>query len=235
MNYVGVDGCKAGWIGVSRLGGHLAYEIYPSIRALADAFPLAQRILVDIPIGLPWHDCPRRPCDELARTSLGSPRGSSVFAVPCREAVYAKDIASARALNMRELGPSLSEQTWGITPKIAEVDTFVRGGGTRMQEIHPEVCFWGLAGNKPMQYKKSLPQGARERLDLLSRFEPATASLLARAMSETRRKHLRADDILDAVVAFVTAEARVGTLSRLVGQPAVDCQGLPLEMLYVQL
>jgi len=46
---------------------------------------------------------------------------------------------------------------------------------------------------------------------------------------------VQADDVLDAAVAFVTAEARGGELVPLVGMPPHDEIGLPMEMLYLRM
>lgn len=47
----------------------------------------AERILADIPLGLPPED--RRACDKAAKEYLGSERQSSMFYTPCRKAVKA--------------------------------------------------------------------------------------------------------------------------------------------------
>src|SRR5687767_14622947 len=104
MLHVGVDGCKAGWLAVTRSGLDLDYAICTNIGEVVNAFPKALRILIDVPIGLPWPGVPMRPCDELARSLLGRPRGSSVFPVPCREALAASDVDEARAINKERLG-----------------------------------------------------------------------------------------------------------------------------------
>src|SRR5579864_3092685 len=124
--HIGVDGCRAGWFAVNRRHNRLEYVICPTIQNLIMSFPKAKRILVDIPIGLPWKGAEIRPCDRLARSVLGSPRMSSVFPVPCREAAHAKSIDQARALNIDILGRNLSAQTWGICAKIAEVDDLLQ-------------------------------------------------------------------------------------------------------------
>lgn len=53
-------------------------------------------------------------------------------------------------------------------------------------------------------------------------------------LSNTLRKDLQPDDVLDAAVAFVTTEARTGELTTLVGVPSRDRAGLPIEMLYLK-
>jgi len=237
MRHVGVDGCKAGWLAVTRNDGRLDYSVYRNIAELTRAFPGAEPLLIDIPIGLPSSDAPVRACDRLARQRLGTPRKSSVFPVPCREALGAADLSEAKAINRARLGRSLGAQTWGISPKIAEVDRFLLARGTSrppLREIHPEVCFWALACGRPMKHKKSTMEGRAERIELLARYEPDAERLLSRVLAETLRKDVAADDVLDAVVAFVTSEARVGALTALVGDPSRDAAGLPIEMLYLK-
>lgn len=70
--HLGVDGCKHGWVAVfAGSNGQLDCSIHLTMAAVIYAHPDAQRVFVDVPIGLPWLDCPARPCDVLARQGLG--------------------------------------------------------------------------------------------------------------------------------------------------------------------
>jgi len=236
--HVGVDGCKAGWFAVTRNGVDLAWLLFPMINDLASAFLGAERILIDVPIGLPWSDAPIRPCDRLARKVLGRPRKSSVFPVPCREALTADGVEAARKINRMCIGRSIGAQTWGISPKISEVNRLllnIQGQSHGIHEIHPEVCFWALADREPMKYSKTTVEGREERLRVLQRFEPSVSAFLDDILSKTLRKNVQADDVLDATVAFITAEASQGELVSLAGEPSHDPVGLPIEMLYLRI
>ena len=238
MEHVGVDGCKAGWFSITRNGESLAWRLFSTINELVTAFPKAKRILIDIPIGLSWADAPIRPCDRLARQKLGKPRSSSVFPVPAREALAEDGIEAARRINQRIIGRSISAQTWGISPKINEVERLslnVRGKTHLIREVHPEVCFWALADRKPMKHRKTSVKGRKERLSILQKYEPGVTALLNDVLSRTLRDQVQADDILDASVAFMTAEARQGELASLSGEPSHDPRGLPMEMLYLKI
>lgn len=219
---------------MTRDAAGLDYHVFARVVDIVDTFDTVERILIDIPIGLPWSGAPIRPCDQLARRVLGRPRGSSVFAVPCRQALKAAGLEQAKAVNISELGRSLGSQTWGICPKIAEVDAFMQNDDRqyRLREIHPEVCFWALAGGKPMTHKKSKSAGREERLAVLESHEPDVEGLLRRVLSETSRRDVESDDVLDAAVACVTSGASGDQLDRLVGTPSHDETGLPMEMLY---
>lgn len=60
------------------------------------------------------------------------------------------------------------------------------------------------------------------------------STFLDDVLSKTLRKKVQADDVLDAAVAFVTAEASRGKLTSLTGEPSHDPRGLPIEMLYLR-
>ena len=119
---VGVDGCRAGWVAITRDQNGLRYALFKDIQEVMTTYAGAARIFVDVPIGLPWKSVPVRPCDRMARALLGPPRASSVFPVPCRKAVHARGAIEASRLNVGILRRRLSRQTEGIRAKIAEVD-----------------------------------------------------------------------------------------------------------------
>jgi predicted RNase H-like nuclease len=163
----GIDGCKAIWF---------AFKVeLPSLATAVEVFDLASLlrkrppdlacIAIDIPIGLLDGS---RACDKAARKLLGQPRGSSVFPAPCRASLSARNDADANAINLRLTGRGLSQQAFGIVPKIREVDDAITPECQRWAfEVHPEVCFWALAGGRPMTHRKKIPAGVDERLALL--------------------------------------------------------------------
>lgn len=86
-----------------------------------------------------------------------------------------------------------------------------------------------------MNYSKTTIEGREERLRALQQFEPGVSALLGDVLSKTLRKNVHTDDVLDATVAFITAEARQGELASLAGKPSHDPTGLPMEMLYLRI
>ena len=220
---------------LGREGGTLEHTLLERIEEIGTTFPAAVRVYIDVPIGLPSPDAPVRACDRMARKVLGSSRASSVFPVPCREALKARTREAAQRINEARIGRGLSVFTWGICPKIAEVDTYLRSGpAVRPREIHPEVCFWALAGRRPMRHTKKTGAGREERLRVLEQYEPGVRPLLRRALAGTLRTQVLADDVIDAVAAFVTAEARHGAVEMLAGTPPADDAGLPIEIVYLR-
>jgi predicted RNase H-like nuclease len=88
--------------------------------------------------------------DKAARKLPGQPRGTSVFAAPCRGALTAKTHAEASAINRQKTGRGLSQQAFGIGRKIKQVDDAITPDIQRWAfEVHPEVCFWKLNGERP--------------------------------------------------------------------------------------
>ena len=174
-------------------------------------------------VGLPWKQCPSRPCDKAARAKLRAPRASSVFPAPSR--------AAARA------GRKLSQQAWGICKKIAEVDGLLLGDAAarrKVREVHPEICFWALNNQAAMRHPKKTSAGIAERVAVLTPFEPRTADALAAASKKYQKEDVQADDILDALVAYVTARVGLDKLKRLQGLgPTHDEKGLPMVMLHL--
>ena len=232
--FVGVDGCRAGWFAIGlEADDHWQVDIFPDVSSLWDHHRGAALILIDIPIGLKTDGSAERRCDPQVRKLLG-PRRSSVFPAPCRDAIYASSYQEACDINQRLTGKRLSVENWNIIPKIREMDcllsddTAARG---RIREIHPEFCFWGLAG-RPMQHAKKRSEGLSERTQLLQSIFPQTPDIINHALSTYRRKDVARDDILDALAAAVTGLMGGQDLASVPQEPEFDERGLRMEMVY---
>ena len=159
---------------------------------------------------------------------LGQPRGTSVFAAPCRESLSAKNHSDASATNLRITGRGLSRQAWGIAPKIKQVDDAIRPECQQwVVEVHPEVCFWALAGGRPMTHRKKISDGVNERLALLRNVFPEIDQHLLH-----RRLGVAKDDLLDAAVAAWTALRLSYGQARRVSEPERDSKGLDVAIWY---
>lgn len=227
----GIDGCQGGWLClVLEVGsGRLEPRILPQIAELLDLQPRPVLIAVDVPIGLP--DAGPRECDREARRKLGAPRSSSVFPAPVRPTLEASSYLAACELGQRADGRMLSRQTWGILPKIREMDAFLRADPARqtwIREAHPEVSFWAWNAKTPMVHRKKSDDGRAEREALiLSKF----GGSLAVTQSKLPRGQYAADDLLDAFAVLWTAERiRAGEAMTLPSAPPVDAQGLRMEI-----
>lgn len=241
--YLGVDGCTDGWIAVwydDR--GYLGSDLYDDIEALWSTHgDSAETILIDVPIGLREDSSKKRPCDDAARTKLGRPRGSSVFAVPVRDAVHEKSYLEAKTTQEDQTDGSLGVQSWNISDKIAELDTFLRKTKPEAQgvirEAHPEVCFWALNDENATQYSKTGQPAAAfwERIDILKPSTPGVVEHIHDASIDLNAK-VGNDDVVDAFVLALTASPKTGPLQVLPDEWPEDDSGdredLPMEMIY---
>lgn len=235
MQFVGVDGCAKGWLAVA-YDGHSAWsaEVFTSIEDICKQFCDASLILVDIPIGLPFDSA--RSCDALARKLLG-PRRSSVFSPPARRALSQVDYATTSEVNQKVLGKKLSMQTWNISKKIAEVDTFLgynHKARAKIREAHPELCFWSLSGGNPMAHSKKSIAGQRERLNELKKVDPKAQHVVNSILLKYSRRDVAIDDILDAMALAVVASGRIGALRGMPNIPEYDEKGLPMQIVYAE-
>lgn len=174
MFVAGVDGCRApgGWVCFKvEVPSLVTSEGVIELPSLLKNRPIDLSFLgIDIPIGL--LDCARA-CDKAARKLLGQPRGTSVFAAPCRAALTAKTHAEASAINRQRTGRGLSQQAFGIGSKIKQVDDAITPDCQQWAfEVHPEVCFWALNGQRPMKNNKKTREGVDDRIALLSTIFP---------------------------------------------------------------
>jgi predicted RNase H-like nuclease len=222
VRVLGVDACKAGWVGVALAG--LSTEAYvaadiATLVSLADRDGALAAVAIDMPIGLPDHGA--RQADVLARAAIGSLR-SSVFQTPVRDALLANDHATANAVSRRLTGQGVSIQAFGLKAKLLEVQAFIQEGKHRIIEVHPEVSFARLAG-KPLTTRKSTWAGMQQRrrpltsagIDLDQDFGIAGA-------------RAGVDDMLDAAVASWTARRYVaGEACPLPDPPETFTDGLP--------
>ena len=202
----GADGCRAGWFRacLETETGETHFSMVESALDLLRHAPRPSVVGLDIPIGLP--DAGPRACDQLARERLGRPRASSVFPVPLREALHMPNRAAASQIHRELDGRKVGVQSWALYPKIREVDELLATASSARRaiyEVHPELSFQAWNQERPMQYSKKLAAGRRERLTLAEGL--LGAGVLTHARSDTPKKQLADDDILDAVAALWTA------------------------------
>jgi predicted RNase H-like nuclease len=208
VKYIGIDGCKKGWFLVSLSESHWNIEIIENINQLNEHVDEEDIVLIDIPIGLQKSALVERKCDLQSRKLLGPKRGSSVFVVPLEQAIYCNTYKEGSLINRNITGRSLSKQTWGIVPKIREVDIYLKDEhkpNRILFESHPELAFWSLNNYQSLQYNKKYSEGLSERLLILENHEKEANKIYETAMSKFLRRDLARDDILDAICLAVLA------------------------------
>lgn len=219
---LGVDACKAGWVGIVLSDGAVQPCFATAISDLAEEAKVGgplDLIAIDMPIGLP--DAGRRQADVLAR-KLAGPRWASVFMTPVRAALEEEDYAAATAVNVKRAGERISRQAHALRAKILQVDRWVRHAPCRVVEIHPEVSFARLA-DAPLNVSKSTWAGAARRRHLLAGAGIVLAEDLGLAAEKAG-----VDDILDAAVAAWAALRVVSGQARPVpAPPEMFSDGLP--------
>jgi len=190
-------------------------------------------VLVDIPIGLRETEGDERRCDVEARGLLGA-RASSVFPAPCRAALGLPTYRAASEENHRQTGRRLSKQSFHIAPRILDVEDYLRqswASGPVIREMHPEICFWALAG-RPMTHPKRTVEGAEERIEVLTRHLPSAAAIVDEVAHAHRKTALGQDDVIDALAGAVTARRGASGLKTLPATPERDRRGLRMEIVY---
>ena len=237
MRLHGIDGCKTGWVVVSsdRALKDLSVRIVAPalIGALfRECAEMGGQIAIDVPIGLAEH-APRG-CDIAARKLLGRPRASSVFPAPCRATLLATSYAEACELNEAASGRRVSRQTYGILPKICEVDAAMTPEIQRtVRESHPEVTFARLSGGgRGLMSNKKRAAGRTVRVELLRRCLPEFDAIQER--NSLGKSNVALDDVIDAAACLLAADriARGTACTLPDGEPEYDRRGLRMEIAY---
>ncbi|MFC7046656.1 DUF429 domain-containing protein [Halobacteriaceae archaeon GCM10025711] len=231
---VGVDAYPEGWVAVARAEDGFDAATYRDVEDLWSAHADAERIFMDVPIGLRTDGATARDCDAAARQVLSPHQHGSVFPTPVRAALAADGYEEAREIQESRTDGSLSPFTWGIMDRIAELDAFLRTTPDArgvIRESHPEVCFWAVRGGSPVPYSKK-QGGFWERVGVLAERTPATLTGIVRAGRSVTSTAVAPDDLVDAFVLAVAASAPADELRTLPDDPPVDDEGLPMEMVY---
>ena len=206
MKAVGLDGFSRGWVAVTLDGEARAISFHSSVAdALRGGF---DRAAIDIPIGM--NEDGERACDQLARTKL-RPHTSRVFTGARRwlwQDFSDPDKANSEALRRGQ--KRISRQLWHLGSKIMEVDAFLRARPLLdVREVHPELVFLRLNGDKPLPPKKS-EAGDTLRRRLLKRdgFRDIDHWLKEQRI----RTGAKRDDVLDACAVAIAARDPAGSL-----------------------
>lgn len=132
-----------------------------------------------------------RKCRDV--TLLGRGRASSVFP-PLIRAILRESTYAAALSRTRELcDKGLSQQAFGILPKIREVDDLLEESEparSMIREVHTELCFWAFAGGRPMTCAKKSGEGFRERMSVLEQVLPGATELVDAAHLERGKSHV---------------------------------------------
>ena len=226
---VGIDWMKPCWLAAEIREGEVAVRKLTDISDINAYYLNVEAVLIDIPVGLPesTEEDAKRP-DREARAYLATGRKSSIFPVPCRQALGIEDYATASAENERILGRKLTSQSHGFMKMIRQVDQFLEQNSpwkNRLVESHPEVAFQMLNRGVGLRYSKHTPEGIAERTAILRQYGIDVAPVL------TGVKPKQHEDVLDALCLAVSA--KMGIENGFVTFPEVpvlDKKGLSMRM-----
>jgi predicted RNase H-like nuclease len=234
----GVDGCPAGWIVVfvRAAGDDMCVRIVPRFDDVLCAAEAPAIVAVDVPIGLPEKvGIGGRAAENAVRPLLGA-RQSSVFSVPSRTAIHALDYREACRLAAETSDPprKVSKQLFNIAPKIREVDACLRdnpAAATRVFEVHPELAFWRLNGERPLTEPKKVKSRCHEPGLALRRGLLIAAGLPRAAIEAAAPKGAGPDDLLDALAcAAVARRLHAGLARPFPDPPRRDRFNLPMAI-----
>jgi predicted RNase H-like nuclease len=230
----GVDGCTGGWLAAFvRISGNEAHvRIVPRFADVLAAPERPKIVAVDMPIGLPERTgLGGRAAENCVRPLLGA-RQSSVFSVPSRAAIYAGEYREACGIAQTTSDPprKISKQLFNIAPKIREVDAALRAtpeAARRAFEVHPEVAFWRLNGERALAEPKKVKSRPYEPGLALRRGLLVAAGLPADVARSAPPKGAGADDLLDALAcAAIARRIHAGLAQPFPNPPPRDAHGL---------
>jgi predicted RNase H-like nuclease len=243
----GVDGCPGGWIAafVRPVSGEVRIAVVPRFADVLAAPERAVVVAVDMPIGLP--DWGGRDAEVTIRRELGR-RKRTVFPVPSRNAVYAETgiaatpderrLAHQRACAVAAATSRPSKripiQTFSIFPKIREIDALLRADAAlvpRVFEVHPELAFWRLNGERALGEPKKVKSRCHEPGLALRRGLLIAAGLPPNVVNAVPPKGAGPDDLLDALAcAAVAQRVSAGIARPFPDPPPRDACGLPMAI-----
>ncbi len=217
MVVVGMDGCREGWIAVVWRDERVDVHWWSSIDVLGREVPDAEAVAIDIPLGLSQSG--DRRADQLARQRLRG-RASTVFNAPPRACLESGEYDGANELSRRHGAKGLSRQSFGLLPKIREVDAYWRSAPCSLYEVHPELSFARLNGDVALASKKSW-EGVLSRRDAL-----AGVGISLDGFRGAPARRAAPDDVLDAgVCAWTARQIILDQVQCLPDPPEVDATG----------
>jgi predicted RNase H-like nuclease len=234
----GVDGCRIGWAVafVRPTGDEARVAILPCLVDVLAAPEAPRVVAVDIPIGLPGRvGHGGRAAENAIRPLLGA-RQSSLFSVPSRAAMAAEDYREACGIALATSDPprKISKQLYMIAPKIREVDSCLRAdraAAARVYEVHPELAFWRLNGERPLDQPKKVKGRCYEPGLLLRGRLLVQAGLPAAVVNGAPPQGAGSDDLLDALAcAAIARRLHAGLARPFPDPPERDAFGLPMAI-----
>lgn len=231
--WVGAHFCGDAWVGVAfDADGYDHAAVFDSIGDCWLRYEdVADRILVDVPIGLP--DDGDRTCDRLARELLGS-QASVIVTPPVPDAIRKRRYAVANRVHERQTDSTLSERAFAMSDAIAVLgDMFEEFPRARdvLAESHPELCYRAFAG-APLEHERGTAGGYAERMRTLASLDRDAPPAVQSAAEAIAGDDVTVTDVLDAMVLAYAAWPGGGQRYSLPPDPPTDGRGNPMQLAY---
>lgn len=243
---VGAVRGESAWIAVAFDGREFDHAaVFAEIGDLWLRYEEADRILIDVPIGLLEEGNATRECDVLARRVTGvevdgrsggedSTGDRAGLSPPVREATRKRRYSTAAKVHERRTGERLPEASFERAPAIAAVDELLgeipEARGTIL-ESRPAVCFRAI-GDGPLEHDRRTAGGYAERMRRLAAFDARGAPTVQAAAEATTGHDVRIEEVIDAVVLAYTARPSRSPLRSLPPDPPTDAKELPMRIVY---
>lgn len=240
----GVDAGRIGdqlvWViasSESQSGSEVRFMVHNSFRELWQQAKDSQMLVVaiDMPLGLPSGEQNWRKCETEARELLGPDRRETVFMAPPLWLMDDRDPEQERNWERRSRRGLAKENPRRLLDRCREVrnvldpDALDGQARPRAAEVHAEICFWSLKGDRPTGAEKRESAGRDERLELLSREFAGIND----AVDEATQHYGPAShdyDFLDAAAAAWTARRIVSGSAETLGSGELDAMGYPMSI-----
>lgn len=230
---IGIDVCKGKWVAVALTEKDFEVNKFNSIEEICNKYEEADSIIIDIPIGLPENSNDVRPEGEARKHLKG--KASSVFNVPCRQAVYLKDYKSVNEKNREILDKGITLQSFGICSKIKEVDEFLNNNQkwkNILREGHPEICFSKLNNGEAVLENKTKPEGQQKRLEILKKYYSESNLVIDKYLKDVPARK-KIDDVIDALcLAIMGIIGLKNGFETIPKAPMEDVRGMKMQMVY---
>ena len=197
--------------------------MFATFAEILDYRPAFEVVAIHCHLSFPEEDTKGgRTCDQQARQLLGWPRSGAIGSPPSRTYMrtHDHDLRARKGLN------PINARMMRRYAEVAEEMQPYRQ--RQVFEVHPELSFYQLNDDKPMQHSKHTDEGVEERRRLVvSKIPGADEVLDAQVGGGVTAVHL-----LDAMADMVTARRIAArAVTRLPEDPEWDEQGVRMELL----
>ena len=201
-NWIGIDGCRGGWI-IAWLKDEQNAEIFvvESLQPFLEKTNKQAVILIDM-ILYKDNEITPRPFDQLAKSQLGKWH-TRVFPAPPKEALKTKNYLDACSLSFSHSGKKISKQCYNLFPKIREAN-HPSIPAKQLIEYHPEIAFKQLNKNEAIEVSKKTELGHILRKKVISNYLIGDPLELQQIIK--KKKLWQADDVLDALALAIVAK-----------------------------